>query len=109
MYNKIIKSGIETNTYLHINSSHKGVVCVKVCVGFSARLFCVLMPIRFKKGGPITLTEIIFLPNNIFDEYIKPRDFAVYSFPVSRKDRNDGIDNSVPLSQILVINNIIIQ
>ena len=47
-----------------------------------------------------------FLPNNIFDEYIKPRDFAVYSFPVSRKDRNNGIDNSVPLSQILVTNNI---
>lgn len=36
-----IKSGIETNTYLHSNYSHKGVVCVKVCVGFSARLlFC---------------------------------------------------------------------
>jgi len=29
------------------------------------------------------------LPNNIFDEDMKPRDFAVYSFLVSRKDSVD--------------------
>ena len=41
MYDTDIKSDIETNTYLHNYSSHKGVICVKVCVGFSARLlFC---------------------------------------------------------------------
>lgn len=44
-----IKSGIETNTYLHNHSSHKGEVCVKVCVGFSARLFYVLIPVKFRK------------------------------------------------------------
>ena len=60
MYDRIIKSDIETNTYLHSNSSHKGVVCVILCIGFSARLFCVLMPIKFKEGGLILSTEIIF-------------------------------------------------
>lgn len=29
------------------------------------------------------------LPNSILDENIRPRDFAVYSFLVSRKDRVD--------------------
>ena len=48
MYDTDIKSDIETNTYLHSNSSHMGVVCVKVCVSFSARLFCVLKSIKLK-------------------------------------------------------------
>lgn len=55
MYDTDIKSGIETSTYLHSNSSHKGVVCVKVCIGFSARLFvlsvCNLKSIKIRKGG----------------------------------------------------------
>lgn len=63
MYDREIKSGIEANTYLHSNSSHKGVVCVKVCIGFNARLFvlpfCILIPIKTKEGGLIALTEII--------------------------------------------------
>lgn len=39
MYDRIIKSDIETNTYLHSNFSHKRVVCIKVCIRFQCLAF----------------------------------------------------------------------
>lgn len=58
MNDMVIKSGIETNTYLHSNSSHKGVVCVKICVGFSARLFVLRFDTyKIRKGGHNYLSE----------------------------------------------------
>jgi len=56
-------------------------------VGFRARLF--LRSDAYKIQGrkaDIINGNYFLLPNNIFDEDMKPRDFAVYSFLVSRKD-----------------------
>lgn len=46
-------------------------------------LFCFL---NFRIGGDSINGNYFLLPNSIFDEDMKPRDFAVYSFLVSRKD-----------------------
>lgn len=98
MYDRIIKSGIETNTYLHSNSSHKGVVCVKVCVGFSARLFLHLEIYRIGERRFNNINGNYFLlPNTIFDEELTPMEFVVYSFFISRKDKRGQSYYSIPL------------
>lgn len=56
--------------------------------------FVILKSYRIKTGGEQLMKKqkgnFFLLPNSIFDEDMKLRDFAVYSFLVSRK-------NSVPL------------
>lgn len=46
-------------------------------------LFCFL---KIQIGGDSINGNYFLLPNSIFDEDMKPRDFTVYSFLVSRKD-----------------------
>ena len=48
--------------------------------------FCFL---KIRIGGDNINGNYFLLPNSIFNEDMKPRDFAVYSFLVSRKDSVD--------------------
>lgn len=81
---------IESN-FLHILFAHsviKTVWKITVCTkgGLYVKglaLFCFL---NFRIGGDSINGNYFLLPNSIFDEDMKPRDFAVYSFLVSRKD-----------------------
>lgn len=100
MYDTDIKSDIETNTYLHSNSSHKGVVCVILCVGFNARLFFChfafeIYKILERRSDNIN-GNYFTLPNKIFDEGFTPNEFVVYSFLTKTKNKSSQSYWSVP-------------
>ncbi len=92
--------GIETNTYLHSIPHWWEVICVILCVGFSARLLFCHFAFEIYKNQEKRFDSIngnyFTLPNKIFDEGFTPNEFVVYSFLMKAKNKSGQSYWSVP-------------